>query len=216
MDRISSVRDYRGADATEGQVLVTEPLDLSRVALRLRKPIYRYYQYQALTNDCGPTTLAIAANTLRGREELQGPTVARDMNLFGLAWRAFPYVAPSRIPGWATFPWGLVHHLRKRGIRARWQPFGSLNRLRRNLLDDTITVVIIGEPLRWEKRSYRGWAHYKVLFGYEAGRGLLFVDPAVRRSQDPKRIEHHGLSWQGEAEFLRQWANMLRLYVEVG
>lgn len=216
VDRISGVRDDRRAVGTEGEVVVAEPLDLSLVALRLRKPVYRYYQYQALTNDCGPTTLAIAANTLWGREELQGPTVAREMNRIGLAWRAFPYIGPSRIPGWATFPWGLVHHLRKRGLRARWHPFGSLDRLRRNLLDDTITVVIVGEPLRWENRGYRGWAHYKVLFGYEAGRGLLFVDPAVKRPKDPRRIEHHGLSWQGEAEFLRQWANLLRLYIEVG
>lgn len=216
VDRISGVRDDRRAVGTEGEVVVAEPLDLSLVTLRLRKPVYRYYQYQALTNDCGPTTLAIAANTLWGREELQGPTVAREMNRIGLAWRAFPYIGPSRIPGWATFPWGLVHHLRKRGLRARWHPFGSLDRLRRNLLDDTITVVIVGEPLRWENRGYRGWAHYKVLFGYEAGRGLLFVDPAVKRPKDPRRIEHHGLSWQGEAEFLRQWANLLRLYIEVG
>ncbi len=195
---------------------MTEAPDLSGVPFRLRKPVYLHHQYQALTNDCGPTSLAIAANAFHGRDELTGPVVADDMDRLGLAWRAFPYLVPSRIPGWATFPWGIVHHLRKRGVPARWRPFGTVDRLRRNLLDDRITIVTIGEPLRWDRGKYRGWAHVKVVFGHMLGRGFLFVDPAVRRSDSPSRLEHYGLSWQREDEFLQQWRNLLRVYVEVG
>jgi len=204
------------ASTSEGEYAVADTLDLSGVPFRLRKPVFRYHQYQGNTNDCGPTSLAIAANAVRGREELEGESVAREMNRLGLAWRAFPYLMVSRVPNWATFPWGIVHYLRKRGIPARWRLFGTVARLRQNLLDDQLTIVMLGEPLRWEEGRYRGWAHAKVVFGHIAGHGFLFVDPAVRRSENPDRIEHHGLSWQREEAFLRQWGNLLRIYVEVG
>jgi len=190
--------------------------DLSGVPFRLRKPVYQYHQYQGVTNDCGPTCLAIAANAVRGREELEAVRVAQEMNRLGLAWRAFPYLAVSRIPNWATFPWGIVHTLRKRGIPARWRPFGTVERLRKNLLEDQVTIVMVGEPLRWDGGRYRGWAHAKVVFGHVAERGFVFVDPAVRRSSDPNRLEYHGLTWQGLEEFVRQWRNLCRVYVEVG
>lgn len=190
--------------------------DLTGVAVRLRKPVYRYHQFQGPTNDCGPTSLVIAVNALAGVGELEGAVMAREMNRFRLAWRAFPYIGLSRIPGWATFPWGIVHQLRERGVRGRWGPFGTVDRLLRNLSEDRITIVAVGEPFRWEKGRYRGWAHLKVVYGYGAGRGFLFVDPAMRPTGSPDAMEYHGLSWQGESEFLRQWANVLRVYIEVG
>ncbi len=195
---------------------IGEAPDLSGVAFRLRRPVYQYHQFQGRTNDCGPTSLAIVANAVRGREELNGERVAEEMNRLGLAWRAFPYLGLSRIPNWATFPWGMVDYLRRQGIPARWRPFGTVERLRRNLLDDRITIVMIGQLLRWERGRYRGWAHAKVVFGHIAGQGFLFVDPAVERSGESHRLEYHGLSWQREEEFLRQWGNLLRVYVEVG
>ena len=57
---------------------VAESPDLSGVAFHLSKAVYRYHQYQGLTNDCGPTSLAIAANALLGREAFQAPAVAED------------------------------------------------------------------------------------------------------------------------------------------
>ncbi len=200
--------DDRGAMA--------EGPDLSGVAVRLRKPAYRYHQFQGSANGCGPTSLAIAVNALAGVEELEGAVMAREMDRIGLAWRAFPYIALSRIPGWATFPWGIVHHLRRRGVRAWWSPFGTVERLKRNLAEDRITMVAVGEPFRWKRGRYQGWAHVKVVYGYEAGRGWLFVDPGVRRTGSPEALEYHGLSWQGEEAFLGQWANVLRVYIEVG
>lgn len=190
--------------------------DLAGVTVWLRTPVYRYHQFQGPTNDCGPTSLAIAANALAGVGELEGAVMAREMDRIGLAWRAFPYLALSRIPGWATFPWGIVHHLRRRGVRARWGPFGTVNRLLRNLDEDRITIVAVGEPFRWERGKHRGWAHLKVVYGYGTGRGFWFVDPAVRPAGSVDALACHGLSWQAEMEFLRQWANVLRVYIEVG
>ncbi len=189
--------------------------DLSRVPLRLSRPIYRYHEYQGNTNDCGPTSLAIAVNALLDSRTLAGTVVAQEMNRVRLEWRPLPRPVVSRIPNWATFPWGMVHFLGKWGFHARWRPFGTLEKLEQNLRADRMTMVMVGEPWRWQGWSYDGWAHVKILFGRLPGRGYLFVDPGFPRSPRPDRLEHHGLFWQAEEEFVRQWRNLMRLYVEV-
>jgi hypothetical protein len=130
---------------------MAETPDLSAVRLRLSRPVYRYHQYQGLTNDCGPTSVAIAVNAM----------------------------------------------------------------LEQNLHADRLTMVVMGEPWRWEKRKYVGWAHVKILFGRALDGRFLFVDPGCSRSLDSDTLEGHGLFAQDEVEFLRQWRNLLRLYVEV-
>jgi hypothetical protein len=166
-----------------------------------------------MTNDCGPTSLAIAANALLDREAFRGPDVAEEMSHVVFEWRPIPHLMVPRIPGWATFPWGIVHAFRKQGFGARWRLFGTAERLQRNLLANRITIVVIGEPLRWERWTYRGWAHFKILFGHTPGRGFLFVDPGYSLGGDS--WSRHGLFWQEEAAFLRQWRNMLRITIEV-
>lgn len=196
---------------------MAETPDLNAITFHLRTPVYRYHQHQGNTNDCGPTSLAIAANALLGEERFQGPRVAEEMNDPAFEVRPFPHFVVRRVRNWATFPWGIVHYLRQQDIPARWSPLGTANRLRRNLLADRITIVMIGEPLRWKRRRYAGWGHAKVLFGYAPGRGLLFVDPAYqRRPDEPDSWERHGLFWQEEKEFLRQWRGLGRIYIEIG
>lgn len=196
---------------------MAEMPDLSAVTFHLRTPVFHYHQYQGRTDDCGPTSLAIAANALLGEERFQGPVVAQEMNAPAFEVRPFPHFVVRRIHNWATFPWGIVHYLREHDIPARWSMMGTLNKLRRNLLDDRITIVILGEPWRWKKWCYKGWSHAKVLFGYAPGQGFLFVDPAhQRRPNNPDTWAQHGLFWQEEQEFLRQWRNVLRIRIEVG
>jgi hypothetical protein len=188
--------------------------DLVSVPLRLPTPVYDYHQYQGHSNDCGATSLAIAANALLGETRFDGDRVAQEMN----EWKkSFPGLFLPRIRGWATFPWGIVQYLRMVHVRARWRPFGTVERLRRNLHAGRMTLVAIGEPLRWQDRHYAGWAHFKVLFGYNPQRGFLFVDPGY----DPTNyafgsLERQGLFWQAEGEFKRQWRNLLGIYIEVG
>jgi len=176
--------------------------DLSAVTYYLRTPVYRYHQHQGDTNDCGPTSLAIAANALLGEERFEGARVAEEMNDLAFEVRPFPHFVVRRIRNWATFPWGIVHYLRQQDIAAHWSPLGTVKRLHRNLLADRITIVMVGEPLRWEGGRYRGWAHAKVLFGYTPGQGYVFVDPGYRRrTDDANSWEYHGLFWQKESEF---------------
>ena len=54
--------------------------DLSSVPLQLTRPVHAYYQYQGdKTNDCGPTSVAIAVNTLLGKSVREGSVVAGGM-----------------------------------------------------------------------------------------------------------------------------------------
>ena len=196
---------------------MAEMPDLSAVTFHLHTPVFRYHQHQGNTNDCGPTSLAIAANALLDEERFQGPEVAQEMNDPAFEVRPFPHFVVRRIHNWATFPWGIVHYLRQHDVPARWSPLGTVERLRRNLLADRITIVMLGEPLHWEGRRYAGWGHAKVLFGYTPEKGFLFVDPAYQhRPDDPDSWKQHALSWQEEREFRRQWRNLLGIYVEVG
>ena len=196
---------------------MAEMPDLSTVTFHLRTPVYRYHQHQGQTKDCGPTSLAIAANALLGEERFQGPRVAQEMNDPAFEVRPFPHFVVRRIRNWATFPWGIVQYLQQHDIPARWSPRGTVDTLRRNLLADRLTIVMLGELLHWENRRYAAWGHAKVLFGYTPGQGFLFVDPAYERRPDaPDSWEHYGLSWQEEGEFLQQWRGLFRIYVEVG
>ncbi|HNT73393.1 MAG TPA: C39 family peptidase [Anaerolineae bacterium] len=195
---------------------MVEAPDLTSLQFHLATPVYRYHQHQGETNDCGPTCLAMAANARLGEARFLGAAVAQEMNRWRPSARPKLQMTPPRIRRWATFPWGIVQYLRDHGIAARWAVGGTLERLRRNLLDDRITLVIIGEPLRWRKGRYDGWSHFKIVFGYTPGEGLLFVDPAQTRLPDPPTFwKQNGLSWQDEASFLRQWRQMGRLYIEV-
>lgn len=196
---------------------MAETPDLTTVALHLRTPVYHYHQYQGNTNDCGPTSLAIAANALLKENRFQGSSVAQEMNDPAFEVRPFPHFVVRRIRNWATFPWGIVHYLRQNSIPARWSPFGTAKKLRRNLTSDKITIVMLGELLHFEKRRYAGWGHAKVLFGHTQGRGFLFVDPAFKcHPDDSDTWKKFCLFWQEESEFLRQWRNLFSIYVEVG
>ncbi|MFO8035135.1 MAG: C39 family peptidase [Anaerolineales bacterium] len=192
--------------------------DIQTIPYRMSIPLYQYHQYQGeSTNDCGPTSLAIAANALLGEERFLKDQVAQEMNHPGFRVWPFPHFVVRRIQNWATFPWGIVHYLKEQGFRARWSPFGTAEKLRRNLDENRVTLVFVGEPWRWKGGKYDGWAHVKVLFGYLPGKGYVFVDPGHRkRPENPESWASLGLFWQLEEDFIKFWRSLFRIYVEVG
>jgi hypothetical protein len=170
--------------------------------------------------------VAIAVNAFLESRELEGQTVAKEMSRVAFEWKPLPHLVVPRIPNWATFPWGIAHYLRKKGFRARWHLFGTLERLENNLRADRLTMVVLGEPWQWKKVAqdafwpwkrwaYRGWAHVKILFGQLPGHRLFFVDPGYATSSNVDPLSGFGLFSQTEEEFLRQWRNLLRIFIEV-
>ncbi len=192
--------------------------DIQIIPYRMSLPVNEYHQYQGQeSSDCGPTSLAIAANALLGEERFLKDQVSAEMNHPGFRVWPFPHFIVRRIHNWATFPWGIVHYLREHGFRARWAPFGTAGKLQRNLVENQVTLVFVGEPWRWKDRGYDGWAHVKVLFGVQPGKGYVFVDPGYRkRPEDPESWAALGLFWEGEEDFLNSWRGLFSIYVEVG
>ncbi|MGC9394367.1 MAG: hypothetical protein ACP5J4_05885 [Anaerolineae bacterium] len=161
--------------------------------------VARYHVHQRDMNDCGPYCVAMVTNTLYGAPFVNAEALSEELNSRGF---------PERIPDWATLPWGVVASLRRLGLRARWRPGTSLRRLFNNLRQDRMTIVLIGEPLHFEGRTWRGWSHYKILDAWDPDRELGFVDPATSGAT--------GMTWQALDEFHRQWAWMGKQTIEVG
>ena len=168
--------------------------------VKLLLPVERYHAYQRDSNDCGPYCIAMVTNALYGAPFINAEALSEELNQRGF---------PERIPDWATLPWGIVASLRRLGLRARWRLGASLRRLFANLQQDRIVIVMIGEPLHFEGRTWRGWSHYKILDAWDPERelNLGFVDPATSH--------HTGMTWQSLNEFRRQWAWMGKQMIEV-
>jgi hypothetical protein len=190
------------------------PKQLEEIQYCIQLPLFEYHQFQGKTNNCGPTSLAIAANAFLGEKRYEGIQIAQELNNW---WYLFPKLIFPRIYNWMTFPWGITQYLKKSNIPARWVAKSNKTKLLKNLQNNQITIVVIGEVFRWQGLKYTGWGHIKVLYGYRPDRGFLFVDPAYPKNEkdaDPwKRV---GLHWQNEVEFLRQWKNLLNICIEVG
>jgi len=146
-------------------------------------------------NDCGPFATAIILNAVLGLN-LQGSNLALDMNR--IRWRSFLPVF-RRIPKWATFPWGVVDVLKEYGLPASWKCCGQISNLFTSLLEDKISIVIVGE---WKPL----WAHYLVLVEYHPQKGFGFTDPARPAAE---------VVWKELGDFYRLWKNYGRLFITV-
>lgn len=175
-----------------------------------------YHQYQGRTNDCGPTVAAILGNAYLREDRFQGPEVAEWLNKIHLAAGPCPRPIVGRVPGWATFPWGITHFLRSEGVPGGWKPFQKPEDLLRGLRANRLMAVVIGEPFRWKAGRYQGWSHYLVACGYDQGHGYLFLDPAARHRPEGDRWEQGGMVWKTEREFYPLWRKMLRVLITVG
>jgi hypothetical protein len=159
----------------------------------MSKPIYSPFadtllyshQYQGNTNDCGPFCAAIILNALRGLH-IDGVELSHEMDK--IHWHYLWFVI-RRIPGWATFPWGMVDILREYKLEASWSILTPLQQLHEKLLQRKVLLPFLG---RWQPL----WAHIAVLVAYHDKLGWGFVNPAHSGKQ---------LSWISHADFNYHW-----------
>ena len=185
------------------------------IPLVVPQPAYLYHAYQGDTNNCGPYSVAIAANAWAGEPRYDALEVAQAMNRPLFKAHPLPHWVLLRLPNGPSFPWGMAAYLAERlGIAAecRWRCDEAL--LQRNLAQGLLTIVFIGELLRFERLRYRGWAHAKVLYGYDPARGYAFVDPGYEHTADPWGAL--GVFWQTREDFLAGWRGMLRAAITLG
>lgn len=196
-----------------GVAMATKPKAVEPVSYRpknrawkkqLRQPLPKWHRHQGSSNDCGPYSVMIVANGLLDAQVVDGDALARAMEGRRAARGTW---LPARIKGWATFPWGVAAALRKQGLDAHWRPFRAKRDLWANLNRGWPTIVIVGDPLRFDEGRYAGWSHYKVLYAWDAEEGFAFVDPAAD--------DGVAFTYQDEATFDQQWAAMGRQVIEV-
>lgn len=174
------------------------------LAARHTHALDAYHAWQRDTNDCGPHVVTMALNFTRGTRELDALSMARAMNRPRIGGGVPPLVV-RRIPGWATFPWGIVDMLRLHDVPARWRLFASEAHLIRALSEDRLAMPIYGEPFRRKAGRWSGWSHVVLLAGWDAAaQAYVFVDSSKRDA--PTRMPR--------AKFLTLWRNMGRLLVE--
>ncbi len=156
--------------------------------------ICQYHQFQGNTNDCGPFSIAMAVSLFHGLPNYaDGKAIARRMNRYPLL---------ARVPGWATFPWGIAWFVRQHfGIHARFSVFTSESSLLENLERGHITIVAMG----WRTRHWLLQGHFSLLYGYEPD-SVLLLNPADIHC--PSRVERE--------EFLQKWRFFGRITITVG
>ncbi len=159
-----------------------------------REEICSYHQFQGDTNDCGPFAVAMAVSMLRQTPRYaDGKSVARWMNRYPLL---------ARVPGWATFPWGMAWFVRRKfGIPAKLSIFAKEESLQENVERGRITIVVMG----WRPRRWTLQAHFALLYGYDA-KAVTLLDSA----------NLHCLTTMGMEEFLRKWRFLGRIMVTIG
>lgn len=151
------------------------------------------HQYQGNSNDCGPYTAAIVINALQGLH-LDGTQLAHHMER--------PYFRSRlnvrRIPGWATFPWGVTGVLREYGLKSSWHFLAD-----QGLLDRAwslfIAIPIFGS---WKPL----WAHYAILVADHPELGWGFVDPAHPKGE---------IVWRSKTDFKHLWRTFGNLLVTI-
>ena len=170
------------------------------------------HRYQGDSNDCGPYVVTTIVNALQGLH-LEPAQVAEAMNQ--PAWRGRRPVV-RRVPGWASFPWGLVDILGRFGLTARWRARARVAELVPALEQGWVLVPFLGG---W--RPWPPWGHVAVLVAHspndvpdygpdhspeDGPRGWGMVDPMTRTNE---------LYWRSEADFSARWRALGNLLVEV-
>ena len=154
------------------------------------------HQYQGSSNDCAAFSLAAVLNGFE-IDHILGSDLARAMDK--IHWHGILPVIP-RIPGWATFPWGMVDVLRDYGLNAYWRVFTPQAKLLELLEAGEVVFTITGRiiPLR---------AHVMVLLACDDAHGWGFNDPAY---------PDHTLRWYPKELFSNEWRTYGQISVVMG
>jgi len=130
------------------------------------------YQYQGLTNDCGPFSISIILQALKV-SKITGTDLSKDMK--GLHWNGI-YPNIYRLRNGATFPWGILKILRKYNLHCKYYVFTSEEKIIRYMKEKNIVILLVGKlfPL---------WAHYMIFGKYSALKGYGFIDPGNNKNK---------------------------------
>jgi hypothetical protein len=148
-----------------------------------------FHQFQGKSNDCGPYSASIVISALKKRI-LLGKSLSKYFDDYPIQ-RRFPFF--FRIPGWATFPWGITATLKQYGIKSKWK---ILNR-KKDLISSLSQNIIIVLTGSWFPLT----GHYRIFAAYDPGKRWGFIDPA---------FQENVITWQKDTDFQSAWNAMGR------
>jgi hypothetical protein len=155
--------------------------------------VLSHHAYQGATNDCGPFCVAMVAGAVRDLS-VDALLLAESLNRPARRWPVL-----RRVPGGATFPWGVVDALREYGISSRWFVRTRPEQLREMLARGHTPMVVLAN-LR------ERWGHWVVLLSWDPIRGWGVADPARMGGQR---------RYLDEEEFTRLWRESFRMVVDI-
>ncbi len=189
-----------------------------------RQFLGRFYQSQGLrdsarvTNDCGPTSLAVVLNILSFQANLNAPQMDKKL-LLGEAGLRFWQRLPDWVPsvGGATAPWGMAAAFNRwaEKIKLEWRAERHSHARRAHVIEHLMN----GRPVTALKIWKNGGAHWVNLVRYSTEKDrLYFLDPNPWLENLPPEKRLQSQIWADfETEWSRRcwWSHLLGIHNEI-
>jgi hypothetical protein len=153
-------------------------------------------QYQGTSNDCSPYSTATVINALTD-ENLVGDELPKYFSK--ISWRAI-FPLPRGIPGFITFPWGMVDIFRDFDLNCSWRIRTPISYLKPTLETRKILMPMIGE-LR-----PKPWVHVMPLVAWHPEHGWGFANTQYTQKN---------INYRSDVDFREKWNNYVRILIEI-
>jgi hypothetical protein len=173
---------------------------------------------QHITNDCGPTSLAVVINLLMFQANLNSRPLDKD-TIISTSGFHFWERLPSRISsvGGATPPWGMANAFNRWAdkLELDWQAERHSHARRAHIIEQ----LMIGKPVTALKIWKNGGAHWINLVRYASDKDRLYYldpNPWLEHLSPEKRLQSQ--SWaEFEADWSRKcwWSRLLGIQCEI-
>jgi len=174
-----------------------------------RKYFGRFYISQGfnknheITNDCGPSTLAMLINLFLFQENLSTPPVKKEQ-IESSSHFSFYNRIPKWIPryGGATSPWGMVRAFNTwaQKLNISWTAERKSHARRAHVLEN----LLMGKPATVLKIWENGGGHWVNVVRYSSEKEKIYYldpNPYLEHLSEEKRLQSQ--TW---AEFEKEWA----------
>ena len=158
-----------------------------------------------ITNDCGPTSLAIMLNILTASANLAGVEFDKEIIKHGSAlrfWERIPDFVP--LVGGATAPWGLVNAFNNWAaeLRLNWRAQRISHASRKDILENLLKGNLLSALKVWPVWG----AHWVNVVDFSSQHNLIYVldpNPYLERLPEERRVLAE--EWQ---LFERDWSRL--------
>jgi hypothetical protein len=178
--------------------------------LTLRTPLYQWHQYLGVGGQyVAAFCAAMAANALLGENKYDGIAIGEELNARPVRWRILPFPHPVfHHPESVVLESSGADILRERGFRVCVCRFRKETDLIASLVKNHIIIITRGDLLPFRNGKWVGWRDMGLLYAYSSKIGGYGIISPYSSTGQP-------ISWVHRQEFVKQWSNLGRTYIEV-